>query len=790
MRRSEGRGSAHTGVRGAALVAIALFSMLLVPALAAGIEATVPTAPAPINTEAPKLTGTPAVGQTLTCSTGVWANNPTSFSYTWLRNGVAIAGQNGSTYVVQSADKGTSISCRVTAGNEGGDYTISSLPSGSYKVGFYLYEDAGTNYLDQFYNNKSLFAEANAVSVTAPTATGGINAELHAGGQISGKVTNSITHAPLSEIEVCADSTGEAEEDFFGNCAQTNANGEYTLSGLPTASYEVEFFSYVEGSGGYVDQVYNDKSLYKEATQVPVSTPNTTAGINAELLPASDGGKISGVVTGIGKPLTQNVEVCAYQIEGVGYACMLTGAGGAYTLMGLPSGEYDVEFYAGYEGANYVTQYYNGESSYRDATPVSVLEGGTTTLMNAELHTGGQIMGRITSASGGSPLADISVCADETGSSEDFGSCATTNSNGEYTVSTLPTGSYVVEVSVNEGDNYVDQSYNGGASVSATEEGAPTTGINVALQTGGVITGKATDASTHAGIAGIEVCAEEAEFGRCASTNASGEYAIVGLSGTYSVGFYADNENLNYLSQTDENVSVSAGGTTSGVNAELHPGGQITGRVTDASTHDGLTKIEVCASEVSGDVENCAETTTGVASVSATSNALAIPAPNSAFTLAKAPYFEPKTDDLVFFFKVANAGKFSWSLSFKNSDVGFASAVESGVGSVELALAEASRKKAKPKKCKAGSIKHDGKCVHATVPFGGGSRSVPAGTDEIKVHASSQAIKGLKSGHTLHVSGPFTFVSTLGGSPVAHIESAAVKLPKSKKKSGKKHGKK
>lgn len=790
MMRSEGRGSSRIGVHGAALVAIALLSMLLVPALAAGTEVTVPTAPAPVNTEAPKLTGTPAVGQTLTCSTGVWANNPTSYSYTWLRNGTAISGQNGSTYVVQSADKGNSISCRVTAGNEGGDYTISSLPSGSYKVGFYLYEDSGVNYLNQFYNNKSLFAEANAVSVTAPSATGGINAELHAGGQISGKVTSSITHAPLSEIEVCADSTSEVEEDFFGSCAQTNANGEYALSGLPSGSYEVEFFSEGEGGGGYVNQVYSGKSLYREATDVPVTAPSATAGINAELLPASEGAKISGVVTGVGKPLTQNVEACAYQIEGIGFACTPTGAGGAYTIASLPSGEYDVEFYAGYEGANYVTQYYQDKSSYKESTPVDALEGGTTKLQNVEMKIGGQITGKITSASGGSPLADVSVCADETGGSEDFGSCASTNAKGEYTVSSLPTGNYVVEVSVNEGVNYVGQDYNGGATVHVTEEAAATAGINVALQTGGVIAGKATDASTHAGIADIEVCADEAEFGRCASTNANGEYAIVGLSGTYNVGFYADNENLNYVSQTDEKVSVSAGGTASGVNAELHPGGQITGRVTDVSTHDGLTKIEVCASEVGGEVESCAETTAGVASVAATSNALAIPAPNSAFTLAKAPVFEAKTDDLVFFFNVANAGKFSWSLSFKNSDVGFASAVESGVGSVELALAEASKKKAKPKKCKAGEIKHDGKCVHVTVPFSNGSKSVSSGTVEIKVHASSQAIKGLKAGHTLHVSGPFTFVSALGGSPVAHNESAAVKLPKPKKKSGKKHGKK
>ena len=47
-----------------------------------------------------------------------------------------------------------------------------------------------------------------------------------------------------------------------------------------------------------------------------------------------------------------------------------------------------------------------------------------------------------------------------------------------------------------------------------------------------------------------------------------------------------------------------------------------------------------------------------------------------------------------------------------------------------------------------------------------GLQSVPAGTVEVKVHASSKAIKALKAGHTLHVSGTFTFQSALGGPPV------------------------
>jgi hypothetical protein len=55
------------------------------------------------------------------------------------------------------------------------------------------------------------------------------------------------------------------------------------------------------------------------------------------------------------------------------------------------------------------------------------------------------------------------------------------------------------------------------------------------------------------------------------------------------------------------------------------------------------------------------------------------------------------------------------------------------------------------------------------------------------VHASAKALKALKDGRKLHVSGPFTFQSALGGAPVTHIESAVVR--ESKKKSKKHHKK-
>ena len=85
-----------------------------------GIDATL-VRKEPVDTAAPVLAGTPAVGQTLTCSTGTWTGEPTpTYTYTWLRNGAAIPGASASSYGIQSADQGTGLACKVSATNKNG----------------------------------------------------------------------------------------------------------------------------------------------------------------------------------------------------------------------------------------------------------------------------------------------------------------------------------------------------------------------------------------------------------------------------------------------------------------------------------------------------------------------------------------------------------------------------------------------------------------------------------------------------------------------------------------------
>ena len=79
----------------------------------------------------PTISGTPAIGQTLTANPGSWSPEPT-YSYQWLSNGRAISGATASTFLVASSYAGRSITVQVTANRAG--YAATSRTSSAVAV--------------------------------------------------------------------------------------------------------------------------------------------------------------------------------------------------------------------------------------------------------------------------------------------------------------------------------------------------------------------------------------------------------------------------------------------------------------------------------------------------------------------------------------------------------------------------------------------------------------------------------------------------------------------------------
>jgi len=65
------------------------------------------------------ITGTARVGHTLTGHRGIWRPTPSSYSFQWYRNGVAIPGATSTTYKLKSIDRGKKVVLKVTAKKSG-----------------------------------------------------------------------------------------------------------------------------------------------------------------------------------------------------------------------------------------------------------------------------------------------------------------------------------------------------------------------------------------------------------------------------------------------------------------------------------------------------------------------------------------------------------------------------------------------------------------------------------------------------------------------------------------------
>lgn len=252
-----------------------------------------------------------------------------------------------------------------TSTEPSGRYALTALTAGAYIIEFSSPATGASDYVRQYYDDKSQPEEAEAVMVSAGSVTLGVDAQLKDGGRVTGKVTSAASHTAVNGVLVCAFTAATGIEE----CGLTNGAGEYAITGLPSGSYRIGF----DGEeAGYVIQYYDDESSLSTATPVTVTTGGDTSGINAQL---TEGGRITGSVTNAttGDQIP-SVLVCAFVSAGEIEECAITGATGEYTITGLPTGVYEVGFNG---GKAYGIQFYSGASSFAGARPVSVTTGST-----------------------------------------------------------------------------------------------------------------------------------------------------------------------------------------------------------------------------------------------------------------------------------------------------------------------------------------------------------------------------------------------------------------------------
>jgi Carboxypeptidase regulatory-like domain len=495
--------------------------------------------------------------------------------------------QDLSGVTVQAMNDSTGSDYDATTTN--GTYALSGLPAGSYQVLFR--PGAGENVVYQYYPDKSGASAAQAVSVTAGQTTTNINATLATGATVSGTVTDAAGN-PLAGATVYVDDYGNGFFPYYiyTNNATTNSSGQWSVDGLPTGTYQVEFDAPYPSD--YAGQYYNDVSGENPPTPVALTAGSTTSGIDAAL---SLGGQISGtVMDGTTTPATpvQGVEVVALDASGDQSANTTTDSNGNYTLSGLsPAASYRVEFTPP-EGSSLEGALYPSASTVQAATPVPVSLGQTTPNIDETLGAGASISGVVTDAASGGPIGGVSVLlTDNAGNAVYPDSEATTEPDGTYEFTNLAPGAYKVEFLdtgfLSKGglgfQYYDDASTLSSASSVTVGAGQAVTSIDAALIQGGILEGHLTDVVTGQGLADADVeivdsTNHELTFGE---TDPNGNYEIPGIApGTYYVEFLPYGDSFTYQllfyggSATLAGatpVTITAGATTAGIDGTLAP---------------------------------------------------------------------------------------------------------------------------------------------------------------------------------------------------------------------------
>jgi protocatechuate 3,4-dioxygenase beta subunit len=275
-----------------------------------------------------------------------------------------------------------------TATTSSGTYSVSNLNTGSYQITA----------------SKSGY-QSQTKSGTVP-AGGSLTANFQlvqlALGSITGRVTDAVSGAGVSGVSVSCSGAGSGS-------ATSDASGYYTISGLVSGSY----------------QVSASKSGYQSQTKSATLVAGGSATVNFQLQQQPVGsitGRVTASVSGGG------ISGASVSCSGAGSGSATSDASGYYTISSLTPGSYTVSA---------------SKSGYQSQTKSAIVPAGGSATVNFQLQQQpvGSIKGRVTDVAGrGISKAFVSCTGAGSGS-------ASSDANGNYTISGLVPGSYQVSAS-------------------------------------------------------------------------------------------------------------------------------------------------------------------------------------------------------------------------------------------------------------------------------------------------------------------------------------------------------
>ncbi len=502
--------------------------------------------------------------------------------------------------------------------NGDGDYVIHSLEPGTYEVAA---EPWGTDYIRQ----------QQEVDLTVGDA-GGVDFTLQIGAVMSGRVyvdsDENDSYDPDEESEGVWISVSDFYTGQYFGSGMSDADGLYEVRGLGVGSYMLWLD---HGEHNLVQMAWPNDTGEGGAQPVIVaesgSGPEDVPGIDFQ---AIQGFEIRGIVFFDAnddgdqwpeEPGIPNISINAEFQGGFWVHHVWTGSDtdGAYTLHGVYPGPHTVSAHAGdtpyaSELFKLVDGYPVGTFNVSEADHIDVSSGDVTGI-DLSLELGGGIAGTVTDSSTEEGLGSIDLWVNRLdGDGLWWG--ATTDSNGNYLVNGLSPDEYVIQAWDHQ-EIYVSEFHEDAvfwedassvwvsARQSVTDPLA--TEVNFELDVGGAIegvvyhdaNGNGVQDAGEPGLEGVGIHLEEFADPRRyimgGSTDSNGDFRVGGLPpgldmrvsvdtwGTDFLGGFYDGGDDSPTTDSEQaiRVSVTAGGTTTGIDFGLGEGGSITGVVVD-----------------------------------------------------------------------------------------------------------------------------------------------------------------------------------------------------------------
>jgi 5-hydroxyisourate hydrolase-like protein (transthyretin family) len=396
-------------------------------------------------------------------------------------------------------------------------------------------------------------------------------------GQTGATITGHFLHADGSPVADARVQVNGEDGFTFLAATSTDADGAYTVEGLPAGAVKVAFIR-----DGLSQWAHGKRNVF-EADVITVADGATTT-VDEVALPT---GRITGTLLDPAGQPAPGVDVRAFSVNGDGsQGFARTGDDGRFDMLLFPA-TYLVSFSLPYPGP---TQYWHGRTDFTQADPVTVAADQQAVVDDQLLPTG-SMSGRFTTVDG-QPLAGQYVDVSNA-SGTAAGGFAVTDATGNWALPQVFAGTYIVRFL--SPDFTRSQYAFGKLTAEQADRITVTAGHNTVVDDSALPTGSvsvtAKDASTGSAIANF--CAGVGPIFGC--SDGTGVVTLNGITqGTQDLYGYAPDGQ--YFGTTTT-VTVVGGATTSAV-LTLKPAALITTTIVDSAT--GAPAPNACVVPVTG----------------------------------------------------------------------------------------------------------------------------------------------------------------------------------------------